>query len=221
MSRSEFLDPAVQAYLAQVAPGEHPLLAELRAETAALPESGMQIGADQGAFMALLARSIGARRYLEIGVFTGYSSLAMALALPPDGRVVACDVSAAYAAVARRFWERAGVAERVALRLGPALESLAALQRAAVEPFDIAFVDADKANAEAYYEACLALLRPGGLLLIDNVLWSGRVADPSVHDADTDALRAVVARARADARVEAVVLPLGDGLLVARIRERT
>jgi caffeoyl-CoA O-methyltransferase len=164
--------------------------------------------------MALLARAIGAKRYLEIGVFTGYSSLAMALALPADGKIVACDVSEEYTGMAKRYWERAGVSGKIDLRIAPALETLAALRAANVAPFDMAFIDADKSNVDAYYEAALALLRPGGLLLVDNVLWSGRVLDADPAES-TRALVAIVAKARADERVDISLLPVSDGILVA------
>ncbi|HTX59412.1 MAG TPA: class I SAM-dependent methyltransferase [Verrucomicrobiae bacterium] len=217
-ARSAFITPSVQEFIVETTVREHPVLAELRAETAKMPNAGMQIGPDQGQFMALLARAIGARRYLEIGVFTGYSSLAMALALPSDGRVVACDVSAEYTAVARRYWERAGVADRIDLRLGPALATLDAMIAAGEEPFDVAFIDADKTSYDGYYERCLRLLRPGGIVMLDNTLWSGSVADATVDDAETRALRAIDAKAGRDERVDVSLLPLGDGVLIARKR---
>jgi len=198
---------------------EHPLLRDLREETSRLPQARMQIGPEQGQFMALLAHLIGARRYLEVGVFTGYSSLAMALALPPDGRIVACDVSEEYTAVARRYWKAAGVAGKIDLRIAPALETLRQLREQHVAPFDMAFIDADKANVKAYYEACLELIRPNGLVLVDNVLWDGAVADPADDDADTVALRDVTQRAARDERVETVLVAICDGLLIARKRE--
>jgi predicted O-methyltransferase YrrM len=197
---------------------ESALARRLREETARLPQAGMQIGPDQAAFLALLARSIGARRALEIGTFTGYSALAVAAALPPDGRLVCCDVNAEWTAIARRYWAQAGLAERIELRLAPALDTLAALRAEHAEPFDFAFIDADKASYDAYYEACLALLRPGGLIALDNVLWSGRVADPAQTDADTVALRALNAKIRDDARVDASLLSLGDGVMLVRKR---
>jgi caffeoyl-CoA O-methyltransferase len=181
-----------------------------------MPGAGMQIGSDQGQFMGLLARAIGAKRYLEIGVFTGYSSLAMALALPSDGRVVACDVSEEYTAVAKRYWQKAGVEKKIDLRLGPAVATLDKMIADKVELFDIAFIDADKTNYDAYYERCLQLVRPGGLILCDNMLWSGRVVDEKEHDADTDALRALNAKAGKDERVDVALLSVGDGILIAR-----
>jgi len=212
------LDPGLHEYILRSTLREADVLRALRDEThESMADAGMQIAPEQGQLMALLARAIGAKRYLEIGVFTGYSSLAMALALPADGRVVACDVSEAYTAMARRYWERAGVSEKIDLRIAPALETLAALKAAGAEPFDMAFVDADKEHVDAYYEAALGLLRPGGLLLIDNVLWSGRVLDDEPSES-TRALVAVVAKAHADERVDVSLLPVSDGILLARKR---
>jgi predicted O-methyltransferase YrrM len=217
-AKSTFVDQTIQEYIIASTVREHPLLRELRDETSRLPQARMQIGPEQGQFMALLAHAIGARRYLEVGVFTGYSSLAMALALPADGYVLASDVSEEYTAVARRYWEKAGVASKIDLRIGPALETLKAVRAKNGAPFDVAFIDADKENVNAYYEACLELLRPNGLVLVDNVLWSGAVVDPADDDPDTLALREVSQRAGRDERVEAVLLPICDGLLVARKR---
>ncbi|HKU82012.1 MAG TPA: class I SAM-dependent methyltransferase, partial [Candidatus Tumulicola sp.] len=179
---------------------------------------GMEIGPEQGALMQLLARTIDARRYLEIGVFTGYSSLAVALALPPDGRIVACDVSDEYTSVARRYWKLAGVDGKIDLRLAPALETLAGLEAAKAEPFDMAFIDADKTNAGNYYEAALRLVRRGGLILVDNVLWGGKVADPDEDDEDVSALRALNAKAARDDRVDVSLIATCDGILIARKR---
>jgi caffeoyl-CoA O-methyltransferase len=214
--RNELLADGVERYIVNTTVREHPVLAELHAETSTMPGAGMQIGSDQGQFMGLLARAIGAKRYLEIGVFTGYSSLAMALALPSDGRVVACDVSEEYTAVAKRYWQKAGVEKKIDLRLGPAVATLDKMIADKVELFDIAFIDADKTNYDAYYERCLQLVRPGGLILCDNMLWSGRVVDEKEHDADTDALRALNAKAGKDERVDVALLSVGDGILIAR-----
>ena len=198
---------------------ETPILRALRDETAALPQGGMQIGADQGAFMALLVRTIQARRCLEIGTFTGYSALVVASALPAEGTLVACDVSDEWTRIGRRYWRQAGVADRIDLRLGPALDTLAALERdEGADSFDFAFIDADKSGYDAYYEACLRLVRPGGLIAIDNTLWEGAVADASVHNADTDSIRAINLKIRDDRRVDAVLLTIGDGLTLARRR---
>jgi len=209
------LTDALVAYVHELGVREHPALAALRRETAELPESNMQIGPDQGALMAMLVRLIGARRVLEIGTFTGYSSTAMALALPPDGRMLCCDVSREWTDIARRAWADAGVAERIELRLGPAAETLATLDD---DGFDLAFIDADKPGYDAYYEGCLRVVRPGGLILIDNVLWSGRVADPSEDDETVRIMRALNAKIAVDERVDHVLLPLGDGLTLARRR---
>ena len=195
---------------------EHPVLAGLRERTAELPQHGMQICPDQGAFMAMLVRLTGARRILEIGTFTGYSSTAMALAMPPDGRIICCDVSQEWTDIARQAWADAGVAEKVELRLAPATETLTDLDD---DAFDLAFIDADKPSYDAYYEGCLRVVRPGGLILIDNVLWSGDVANPAVDNDNVRAIRALNAKIAADERVDHVLLPLADGLTVARVRE--
>jgi len=197
---------------------ESTVAARLRAETAKLPQSGMQIGADQAAFMALLVRAIGAKRCIEIGTFTGYSALAVAYALPDDGRLICCDISAEWTAIARRYWNEAGIAERIELRLAPALDTLRELARDGRGQYDFAFIDADKSNYGAYYEACLQLLRPGGLIVLDNMLWSGRVADPDHHDADTDAIRALNAKIDIDGRVDSSLLTVGDGVMLVRKR---
>ena len=218
MSRS-LLPEAVERYVTRDVTRETPLQKRLRAETARLPQGGMQIGADQGALLAFLVRTIGAKHALEIGTFTGYSALAVAAALPADGKLICCDVSEAWTAVARRYWREAGVARRIELRLAPATETLAALRsELGSGALDFAFIDADKASYGAYYEACLDLVRPGGLIALDNMLWSGQVADPHAHDSDTDALRALNARIRADARVDACLLTVGDGVMLVRKR---
>lgn len=215
--RSDILAPGVQEYIDATLTPEPAVLANLRAETAKMPNAQMQIGFDQGRFMQIVAQLLGAKKYLEIGVFTGYSSLAVAMALPDDGTVVACDVSEEYTAVARRYWNEAGVAAKVDLRIAPALETLEALVRAGqAGTFDLAFIDADKSSVDAYYEYALRLLRPGGVILVDNVLWSGAVADESVTDDDTRALRAINAKAAADSRVDVTLLSAGDGILMAR-----
>lgn len=216
--KSAFIDPVVQEYIIANTVREHPVLAELRTETQRRSNAAMEIGPEQGALMQLLARTIGARRYLEIGVFTGYSALAMALALPADGRIVACDVSEEYTTVARRYWARAGVSEKIDLRLAPALETLRALLAQGVEPFDMAFIDADKGNVDAYYESALTLVRAGGLILVDNVLWGGAVTAPQIEDADTAALHALNLKAGRDERVDVSLLATCDGILIARKR---
>ncbi len=218
MSRSfTQVTPAIATYIGQTMLHEAPILARLRAETARLPMAMMQISPEQGQFMQLLVRLTGARRYLEVGTFTGYSALAVALALPPDGQAVCCDVNAEWTAIGRKFWVEAGVASKIDLRLAPGTQTLSALvESGAVGSFDIAFIDADKTNYRAYYEHCLQLLRPNGLILVDNVLWGGKVADASVQTEDTVAIRALNAHVASDPRVEASLLPLGDGLLMAR-----
>jgi len=216
--KSDFVDQSIQEYILTQTVHETPAQRALREETSHRANAGMQIGADQAQFMQLLAKTIGAQRYLEIGVFTGYSTLAMALALPPNGRIVACDVSEEYTAVARRYWNDAGVMGKIDLRIAPALETVERLISDGAEPFDMAFIDADKENAGKYYEACLRLVRPGGLILIDNVLWSGKVANPSINDADTCALRAVSVKAAGDERVDVSLVPVCDGILIARKR---
>ncbi|HEY5349690.1 MAG TPA: class I SAM-dependent methyltransferase [Candidatus Lustribacter sp.] len=213
------LDERVHAFMLDSTLRETPVLRELRDETALLDNAQMQIGPEQGQFMALLARAIGARRYLEIGVFTGYSSLAVAAVLPQDGGVTACDVSEEYTAVARRYWARAGVAEKIDLRIAPALQTLDALLAAGqAGAYDMAFIDADKPNYDAYYERCLQLVRVNGLILIDNMLWSGRVADPACDDESTNALRALDRKIGRDERVDCTLLAVCDGLMVARKR---
>ncbi|MDH5227607.1 MAG: class I SAM-dependent methyltransferase [Gammaproteobacteria bacterium] len=215
-NRSITLTDPIYQYMNDVSLREAPVLRALREETAALTQRSMQIAPEQGQFMALLVRLLRARRCLEIGVFTGYSSLATALALPPDGRIVACDVSEEWTAIARRYWEQGGVAHRIDLHIAPATNTLdALLQQGQAGTFDLAFIDADKTNYLAYYERTLQLLRPGGLVLIDNTLWSGRVADPAVNDPDTVALRELNTALLRDERVDLSLLPVGDGLTLA------
>lgn len=218
-SKSIGLPDDVHAYVIRWGLTEPAILARLREETAAHPRSSMQIAPEQGAVLGLLVELLGARRCLEIGTFTGYSSLAMALALPDDGTVLCCDVSDAYTAVARRYWAEAGVADKVELRLGPAVDTLdRLLAEGAAGTFDLAFIDADKPSYPAYWERCVALVRPGGLIAIDNVLWGGAVADPAVDDLDTRTLRAVNERVATDLRVRHVILAIADGMTLARKR---
>jgi predicted O-methyltransferase YrrM len=213
------LDPKLYDYLLAVSVREPAVLAALREETSKLPGAGMQISPEQGQFMRLLVELLGAQRTLEVGVFTGYSSLCVALALPADGELVACDVSAEYTAIARRYWQQAGVEGRIRLELRPALETLDRLVASgAGGSFDFAFIDADKDNYLAYYERALTLLRRGGLIAIDNVLWGGSVADPEDQKPSTLAIRALNARLRDDERVSASLVPIGDGLFLARKR---
>jgi predicted O-methyltransferase YrrM len=215
MSRS-LLPEAVERYVAFDVTRETSLQKKLREETARLPQGGMQIGPDQGALLALLARTVGARRAVEIGTFTGYSALAVAAALPADGKLFCCDKSEEWTAVARRYWKEAGLADRIELRLGPALKTLEKLaSEFGPGSFDFAFIDADKSAYDGYYEACLSLLRQGGIIALDNMLWSGEVANKAVRDADTVALRALNAKIRDDKRVDSCLLTVGDGVMLA------
>ena len=219
MPRTTPLTVELYDYLVRVSVREPPVLARLREETRTLPWAGMQIGPDQGQFMRFVVETIGARRAIEVGVFTGYSSISVALGLPDDGELVACDISEEWTSIARRYWAEAGVAHKIALRLAPAVETLDGLLAAGrAGAFDFAFVDADKAQYDAYYERCLRLLRPGGIVAFDNVLWGGSVADPAKSDADTEALRALNLKLGQDERVAISMLPIGDGLTLARKR---
>jgi len=215
-NRTISLTDSLYDYLLSVSLREPQLLLDLREETAAMPSARMQISPEQGQFMALLVKLSRARRCLEVGVFTGYSSLAVAMALPADGRIVACDVSEKWTAVARTYWQAAGVDHKIDLRIAPALETLDALVAdGQAGRFDLAFIDADKTNYLAYYERVLVLLRRGGLLLVDNTLWSGAVADPENSEPDTVALRHFNDTLHADERVELSLVPIGDGLTLA------
>jgi predicted O-methyltransferase YrrM len=218
MGRTVNVTEAVEAYLGKVGAREHPVQIRCREETAKLPMAMMQISPEQGAFMALATRLVGAKRYLEIGTFTGYSSLSVALALPDDGKVVALDVSKEFTDHARAYWKDADVASKIDLRIAPALESLDAMIKAGEGPFDLAFIDADKTNYDGYYERALKLVRPGGLIMLDNMLWSGAVADPSIKDESTDAIRALNAKIHADTRVDMALASVGDGVMMARVR---
>ncbi|HUP23238.1 MAG TPA: class I SAM-dependent methyltransferase [Thermoanaerobaculia bacterium] len=210
------LSDELQRYLVSVAVKETATQRRLREVTAELPQARMQISPEQGQLMGLLVRLIGARRVLEVGTFTGYSALSMALALPEAGKVLTCDVSREWTDIARRYWEEAGVSARIDLRLRPALETLEELiAQGEEETFDLAFIDADKPSYGGYYERALRLLRPGGLVLVDNVLWSGKVADPNERDADTEAIRAFNAALSGDPRIVLALVPIGDGLAMA------
>ena len=215
-NRTLSLDDRLYDYVLSHSLREPALLKELRAETARLPAAGMQIGPEQGQFMALLVELLGVKKALEVGVFTGYSSLAVTLAMPPEGRLIACDVSEEYTSVARRYWARAGVAGKIDLKLGPALETLRAMPES--NCFDIAFIDADKGNYRNYYEEILKRLSENGLILLDNVLWSGAVLDQNDKSDDTRAIRELNDFVAQDKRVEAVMLPIADGLTIARKR---
>jgi len=207
------------AYVVEVGTREPELLVRLREETAALPQHGMQIAPEQGAFLALLVELIGARRCIEVGTFTGYSSTVVALALPEDGRLVCCDVSEEWTSLARKYWDEAGVAGKIDLRIAPAAETLdRLLADGEQDTFDFAFIDADKAGYDTYYERVLRLVRPGGLIALDNTLWGGQVLDPDTDDKDTRALRALNAKLAADERITLCLLPLADGVTLARRR---
>jgi caffeoyl-CoA O-methyltransferase len=206
-------------YLLSVSLREPDVLARLRAETASHPKAEMQISPEQGQFMRFLIRLIDARRTLELGVFTGYSALSAALALPAGGRVVACEIDAGFAEVARRWWREGGVEGKIDLRLGPAVETLdALLADGQAGTFDFAFVDADKDSYRAYYERCLALVRPGGLILFDNTLWGGEVADPEASGTGLEEIRALNSLLHQDDRIDLSFLPISDGLTLARKR---
>jgi predicted O-methyltransferase YrrM len=218
-NRTITLTDSVYDYLLDVSSREPPVLRALREETLRMSQRSMQIAPEQGQFMALMVRLAGAKRCIEIGVFTGYSSLVTALALPADGRIVACDVSEEWTTVARRYWREAGVDHKIDLRLAPALQTLDSMLAAGERGrHDMAFIDADKTGYLAYYERCLELLRPGGFIMVDNTLWSGRVADPEVADEDTVALRHFNECLNRDDRVDLSLVPIGDGLTLARKR---
>lgn len=213
------LSPRLAEYLRSVAVREAPVLARLREETQSIAFSQMQICPEQGALMGLLMGLIGARRTLEVGVYTGYSSLAVALALPEDGTITACDVNEAWTEVARRYWDEAGVAGKIDLRLAPALTTLdALLAEGRADSYDFAFIDADKANYDGYYERALKLVCPGGLIGIDNVLWHGSVIDQAKRDADTEAIRALNRKIHGNSRVTVSMVPIGDGLTLVQRR---
>jgi len=218
-NRTIAMNDPLYEYLLAASLRDLPVLKRLREETAKHPRARMQISPEQGQFMQLLVKLMGARRCIEVGVFTGYSSLAVALALPTDGHILACDVSEEFTAVARRYWKEAGVESKIELRLAPALETLdARLKAGEAGSYDLAFVDADKSNYSGYYERILKLLRPGGLILVDNVLWSGAVIDKKDASEDTTAIRAFNTALQKDARVDLSMLPVGDGLTLARKR---
>ncbi|MDZ7962368.1 MAG: class I SAM-dependent methyltransferase [Aulosira sp. DedQUE10] len=210
------LDEQLYSYLLSASLREPEILQKLRQETANHPSGGMQISPEQGQFMRLLVQLMGAKKTLEVGVFTGYSSLSVALALPADGKIIACDVSEEFTAIARRYWQEAGIADKIDLRLAPALETLdQLLATGQANTFDFAFIDADKSNYDGYYERALQLLRQGGLIAIDNVLWSGRVADPQIQNQSTQTIRALNQKLCDDERVTLSLLPIGDGLTLA------
>ena len=217
--RTNHLPDALYAYLLEVSVREPDVMRRLRDRTAGLDNASMQIGPEQGQFMAFLVELTGAEQALEVGTFTGYSALAVALALPPDGRLVACDVSEEWTAIGRPYWEEAGVAHKIDLRLAPAVETMdALLEGGDAGRFDFVFIDADKERYDAYYERALRLVRRGGLIAVDNTLWEGRVVQPHVTDPDTEAIRAFNRKLSSDSRVSVSLLPVGDGLTLARRR---
>lgn len=217
--RTEKLTDELYEYLLSVSLREPELLRRLREETGELEDGRMQISPDQGQFMALLIELMEARNVLELGAFTGYSALVMALALPDDGQVLTCDVNRERTAIAQKYWNESGVGHKIDLHLGPAVETLEMLLSSGqAEGFDFAFIDADKASLDSYYELSLRLIRPGGLIAVDNTLWHGKVIDPQATDQDTEAIRAINAKLRVDQRVSLSVIPIGDGLALARKR---
>ena len=217
--RTEKLTDELYEYLLSVSLREPELLRRLREETGELEDGRMQISPDQGQFMALLIELMEARNVLELGAFTGYSALVMALALPDDGQVLTCDVNRERTAIAQKYWDESGVGHKIDLHLGPAVETLEMLLSSGqTEGFDFAFIDADKASLDSYYELSLRLIRPGGLIAVDNTLWHGKVIDPQATDQDTGAIRAINAKLRVDQRVSLSVIPIGDGLALARKR---
>jgi len=218
-SRTIVLNDALYEYLLSVSLREPDVLCRLREETAKMPQHNMQISPEQGQFMALLVELTGARKCLEVGTFTGYSTLSLALALPEDGQIVACDISEEFTSRAKPYWQKAGVAGKIDLRLGPALETLDALIADGESgAFDFAFIDADKVNYQGYFQRALDLIRRGGLILVDNVLWSGAVVDPARDDEDTEAIRAFNKARAGDPRISLSLVPIGDGLTLARKR---
>ncbi|RME00226.1 MAG: SAM-dependent methyltransferase [Bacteroidetes bacterium] len=220
MSRQTLsLTPELYQYILDVSLRENPVLTELREFTLSLEEANMQISPEQGQFMQMLVKLIGARNYIEVGVFTGYSSLAVALALPADGKIVACDVSEEWTSIGKRFWKKAGVSEKIDLRIALAADTLQQLlDQGLTGTFDFAFIDADKTGYDSYYELCLQLLRPGGLILFDNTLWSGKVVEENSEDEDVKAIRALNARLRRDERIDLCLLPMSDGVTMVRKR---
>lgn len=218
MSRKTLnLTPALYEYLQAVSVREDNVLARLREETGEMAQANMQIAPEQGQFMALLVKMLGAKRCVEVGTFTGYSSLCVARALPSDGKLIACDISEEWTTIAQRYWQDASVAEKIDLRIAPAAETLAALvQEGNRSAFDFAFIDADKTAYRDYYEFCLELIRPGGVIAIDNTLWGGAVADPQINDDDTRALRALNEFLHRDERIDLSLVTIGDGLTLAR-----
>ena len=216
VAKKQFFPEDIRQYLLSASLREPPVLRRLREETDRSERAGWEVSPEQGQFLALLVQTMAARRIIEVGVFAGYSALWLALALPEDGRVIACEISEQYTPIARRYWKEAGVEDKIGLRIGPALDTLRSLlsegQRGR---FDFAFIDADKTNNDAYYECALDLLRPGGMIAVDNVLWSGRVLDAQSTEPDTLAVRAFNQKLLSDPRVSVSMVPIGDGLTLA------
>jgi len=218
-NRTIAITESIYQYLCDHSVREDPILKDLRDYTYEMEERAMQIAPEQGQFMQMLVKLIGAKNTIEVGVFTGYSSLAIALALPEDGRIVACDVNPQYTSVAEKFWVSAGVREKIDLRIGPAKDTLLGLINGGFTgTFDFAFIDADKINYDHYYELCLQLIRPGGLITVDNVLWGGAVSDDAINDVDTNAIRALNDKLHQDKRIDLSLVPVGDGLTLAMKR---
>ena len=218
-NRTIAITESIYQYLCDHSLREDPILKDLRGHTYDMEERAMQIAPEQGQFMQMLVKLIGAKNTIEVGVFTGYSSLAIALALPEDGRIVACDVNPQYTSVAEKFWVSACVREKIDLRIGPAKNTLLELINAGLTgTFDFAFIDADKVNYDHYYELCLQLIRPGGLITVDNVLWGGAVSDDAINDVDTNSIRALNDKLYQDERIELSLVPIGDGLTLAMKR---
>ena len=218
-NRTLAISESIYQYLCDHSLREDPILKELRDHTYDMEERAMQIAPEQGQFMQMLIKLIGAKNTIEVGVFTGYSSLAIALALPEDGRIVACDVNPQYTSVAEKFWVSAGVREKIDLRIGPARNTLSELiSDGLTGTFDFAFIDADKVNYDHYYELCLQLIRPGGLITVDNVLWGGAVSNDGINDVDTNSIRALNDKLHQDERIDLSLVPVGDGLTLAMKR---
>jgi predicted O-methyltransferase YrrM len=218
-NRTIAITESIYHYLCDHSLREDPILKDLRDHTYDMEERAMQIAPEQGQFMKMLVKLIGAKNTIEVGVFTGYSSLAIALALPEDGRIVACDVNPQYTSVAEKFWVSAGVREKIDLKIGPAKDTLLELINADLTgTFDFAFIDADKINYDHYYELCLQLIRPGGLITVDNVLWGGAVSDDTINDVDTNSIRALNDKLHQDERIDLSLVPVGDGLTLAMKR---
>jgi len=216
VAKKQFFPEDIRRYLLSVSLREPPTLLRLREETDRSERAGWEVSPEQGQFLALLVQSMGARQIIEIGVFAGYSALWLALALPEDGRIIACEISEQYTPIARRFWKEAGVEHKIGLRIGPALDTpRGLLSEGQRGRFDFAFIDADKTNNDAYYECALELLRPGGMIAVDNVLWSGRVLDAQSTEPDTVAVRAFNQKILSDPRVSISMVPIGDGLTLA------